>query len=129
MAKIEQESKSNVSASKLFTTQNIIRKKFEKAYLNRLEQENHTIKPVLSSVAPTSAQSSDLSATEVNSFHQKQPKRVHSTKIVRMNANHHINKLCERLSLILSSPLTSRAKHSHEINSILDELHDLGIIV
>lgn len=129
MSITENDSKSSDLASKLLTTQNVIRKKFEKACKNRIKQENHTIKPFLSSSAPASVPPSDSDAKEVSVHGQKQSEQAHSTKIGRMNANKSINILCERLSLLLSTPITKRVKHTHEINAIIDELHGLGIIV
>lgn len=128
--KTEPDNKSDTS--KVFTTQNVIRNKFEKARMVRLEFEHEadrTIKPITSNAIASTSRSSNDSTYKKNNF-SLQTQSQHDIP-VRINENNecNINALCKRLRLLLSSPIASSAKHTQEMNSILDELYVLGAII
>lgn len=124
-----------VSVSKLAATQSVIRNKFEKAYTNRIENENEvnsvmkplTTNPTLTTTTATSAQIAGDLESKNNSF------SLHNLSKTTNNAKQHDpNTLCEILrSLLVSSTTTTNADDvecMHSINAILDELRKLDIM-
>lgn len=104
--KNENGSRSNEIASKFTAAQNVIKKKFEEALMNRLEHErnvNHTIK-----------QTSNSTAIDAPGINECNP-----------------NELCIKLKSLIDASNRSEDKkiHNTEINSIIAKLYDLNILV
>lgn len=102
--------------SKLTATQNVIRNKFEKAYVNRLEHEhdvNQAMKPLTS---PTTSLLS-LVTPQNSSF---------KTSSLEIN---NINDLCKRLQKLINSPINTNDNRNQEITCIIGKLRELEIIV
>lgn len=141
--KTESASKSKMLASKLFTTQNIIKKKFKKARMNRVQQENdmnYTMKRLtplpctIASAISSDSQTKELDITARNHSLKKiisKNRLASKTKLMRTGKTkeYNINALCERLRLLLSSQIANNTINTHEINTILRKLHDLEIFV
>lgn len=137
------DSNSNMIASKRITTRNTIKKKFEKARMNRVEEENdmnHAMKPLTTlSYAITSAKSSDLKTRENNfSSRNRSSKKFLSNQCIAPKASlmqtdpkrqYNINVFCKRLRLLLSPQFVNSAICIQEISKILKQLHDLEIVV
>lgn len=137
------DSKSDMITSKLFTSQNIIKKKFEKARMNQVDQENDTNHAMKSLTtfphAIASALSSD-SKTKEPDFpyrnhaskkfisHQRLAPKTGLMETVKKR-EYNINTLCKRLRLLLSPQFANSEIHMHEISTILNDLHDLEIII
>lgn len=115
-----------VNDSKLSATQNIIRKKFEKAYTNRIEHEqdvNRVMNRLTTSPLSTKTDESesenkdfslrDLSKTTINTPQLRLSNKSYSNDAVKINKEIHRdpNALCDNLRLLL------------------EELRDLDIIV
>lgn len=134
-------SKNNVS--KLTTTQNVIRNKFKKAYMNRLENEDDVIcarKPI----QIQNATSVDLESKSNGFSHHKLLKTITTNTspllhpITKSHSNHTIKKkqydsntLCDILKIVLATSPTSTNSidmRMHQINAILDELCELRVI-
>lgn len=127
--KPKQKSMSNAISSQLAVTQNVIRNKFEKACINRLEHEkdvNQVLKPLIAN--PTSSSTCD-------DRHQQQQ----STAAVKIKLNESVksrlmrtsnpNELCARLRVLLAAANTTNVmKRIKEINAILEKLVELGIL-
>lgn len=101
--------------SKVFNTQSIIRNKYKKARMDRLELENETARtknPIIAnSIAIASAS-----------------KQINFSIPIQLKQSN-VNELCMRLRLLLSSSFANSDNHTQEMNSILNELHVLDIIV
>lgn len=94
------------TTSKISIAQNVIRNKFEKACMNRIEHErdvNQSLKPIIAD--------SLLTTTSANNEMQNDP-----------------NKLCVQLRLLINSSIATNADHTHEITTIIAKLRDLEII-
>lgn len=133
----ELDSKSNMFSSKLIATQNIIKKKLEKARMIRVEQENdtnHAMKPLTTfSHAIASAIPNELKTKKSDSASKKSISRQRLARKIRLtdekSRQNNINALCKRLRLLLSPQFANNAIHTHEISTILNDLHDLEIIL
>lgn len=98
--------------SKLTVTQNVIRNKFQKAYTNRLENEddlNRAMKPLITTTG----------------FEYK----TNSTTSKQQQQQHDPNTLCANLRILLASSHEFDDKARMQIKTILNELHDLEIII
>lgn len=107
--------------SKLTATQNVIRNKFKKAYTNRLEREhdvNRAMKPLTSSSTTTSL-------TNESGFKKKDEFSNHSIESRAIDSN----ELCNSLRKLLTSQIVDNVNHTHEINSIIEQLRELKIII
>lgn len=102
--------KSN-SIAKVSDTQNVIRKKFVKAYSNRIDYENdvnQSIKPLTCSQSTTTT------------------KKHKKNSLLKVN---NINKLCIRLQKHINSQISTNVNYSQEIRMIISKLRELGIVV
>lgn len=128
------------SGSKLTATQNVIRNKFEKAYTNRLVNKhdvNHAMKSL--TARRLSSSTTDLeSENNDSSLHNlskttttNNSSQLHLvTKINTEEKNHDPNTLCAILRILLtSSPKVGDMNCMRQINTILDELRELEIII
>lgn len=132
------------SMSNLNDTQNIIKKKFEKAYMNRLEHEddvNQAMKPLtavsasisddiesknvsLRDLSKTMNRTSQLRlASKSYSIHASESERNKTTQ-----KNQDPNALCDSLRMQLSSLFAGDMNCMQSINAILEQLRDLDII-
>lgn len=143
--KTKSDSKSNMIASKLFTTQNIIKKKFEKARMIRIAQEkdtNHAMKPLTPPPPPhvfATALSSDSKTKKIDFSSRKHSSKkpiLHGRLAPKIRLiqtakkrEYNINTLCKRLRLLLSPQFANSVINKHEISTILNDLHDLEIFV
>lgn len=143
--KNEQDGGSNANVSKIVDTQSIIRYKFKKACMNRLQDEhgmNQALKPFTTTnemetkVDDFSPQY--LSETSSNS-------RIHQPQLATKNISNHLlksgvsgttekrqqnpNELCERLRQLVTLQIGGNMNHTKEINSIIKELHKQNIII
>lgn len=110
--KTEHESMSNANdtTSKISITQSVIRKKFQKACMNRIERE-HDVNQALKPLIANSQTSSSTIAIETNNEMQNDP-----------------NELCVKLRSLINSSIAKNMDHTHEINSIIAKLHELEIL-
>lgn len=140
-----------VNDSKLTTTQNIIRNKFKQAYTNRVEHEydvNRALKPLTTSPlsTTTTTKTADLETEKKDSSLRDLSKTTNDTPQLRLSnksysihaiksqsietnkeKNRDPNELCNNLRMLLSS--AGDLNSMQMINAILEELHDLEIIV
>lgn len=134
------------NVSKLSATQNVLRKKFEKAYTNRLEHErevNQAMKPLTMSVSSSSSSSPSRTTAHFQSETvNSTPELDLSTKsyslhpfkseseLIKTNKEKQrdANVLCDSLRMLLPSLLTGDMNCMQSINSILEEMRDLEII-
>lgn len=100
--KIEHDSGSKKIASKITIVQNIIKKKYKKALMNRLEHEGN----VTQTINPHS-----IDAFGINDLSP--------------------NELCVKLKSLIDASIGNQDKKIHiaQINSIIAKLHDLDILV
>lgn len=106
-------------------TQNVIKKKFEKACKNRMKHEqdvDQALKPLIAAV-PVKIKR-DLSSKTIVVPTQNPMKHV------KNHANNDVNpnELCDKLRMLLASHLSGNAQ-TNEINSIIAKLKELKIIV
>lgn len=146
--------RSNKIKTKLAATQSVIKKKFKKAYANRLQHEhdvNQAIEPITTVATPTTStliptpslinnseseenniSLRDLSQTK-NIAHQLRlaTKSYYSYKNNRSARIDDPNELCDRLRLLLASRNADNETNTHirEIKSIVAKLHELGILI
>lgn len=105
---------------KLADVQNTIRIKFKKACKIRLECErnvNQAMKP--------------LTATKI-CMHQQSSAKIYSLNSIKDSSieTNNLNYLCNRLRVLLDSTnLDDDVQRTHEINAIINRLHDLKILV
>lgn len=117
--------------SKVFNAQSVIINKYKKARMDRLEREQEaarSIKPIIvdsNAVASTSRLSTDSAFKQINFSLPPSSKQSLS---VRPNEKT-VNALCKRLQLLLSTPFADSDNRTSEMNSILNELRALEIIV
>lgn len=139
----EEENVSNEIKIKLAATQDVIKNKFSKAYANRIDGENnlnHVMQPLL--------MGSTNDATSLSNTKQSQPmttkRKDADSKICKNNpdtsipfiknektihiSNDNPNELCDRLRMLLTL-FTNDVKHAEEINSIINKLRELEILV
>lgn len=140
------------SGSKLAATQSVLRKKFEKAYTIRIENENDvdsamkplTSKPTLTTTTTSAQITNDLesknndfslqniSKTTNNSTQLHLASKSHFDDAIKTNEakQHDPNTLCAILRLLLASSSTNALdlKCMQAINTILDELRKLDIM-
>lgn len=96
------------SLAKIFATQKVIKKKFEKAYSNRLDHENdvnQAMKPLTCSRSTT--------------------KQINKNSLLKIND---ANELCNRLQKLINSQISNNDNYSQEINMIISKLRELKII-
>lgn len=115
---------------KLTDTRNIIRKKFKKACLNRLECErdaNQAMKPL------ATINTDNLTSVEHDSPLPKATTTTKTTKIYTHQSRiieNDPNDLCARLrSLLASKKSCDYAQRIEEIKSIIAKLYDLNVLV
>lgn len=102
-------------------TQNVIRNKFQKACMNRIDHENkqnQAMEPlhIESSNNEKSSTTTTLIAKQVDCVNEeKEPDDP--------------NELCNRLRLLINSQIADNVNHMHEINSIVAKLAELEILV
>lgn len=140
----EVDSISNANLLKTFDTQNIIRNKFKKACTNRLERENdanQAMRPLteISTLAPLSndLEYKDNEFSSHNSSKSQIIKAIHQPRLAANKSRsarekekeHDPNELCNRLRLLVTAQIAGNVNKMQEINSIIAELRDLGIIV
>lgn len=129
-----------VSASKLTATQNVLRKKYNKAYMNRVEHErevNEAMKPHTVSLSTSTTKTADFESETVNST----PEELHllsksysmhpvKSELIKRNEEKQrdANALCDSLRKLLPSLLTGDMNCMQSINNILEEMRDMGII-
>lgn len=119
----------NSIESKIFTTRNVIKNKFEKVRMSRIELEAEAARTMkLNNIHPNvitsdSALSCDSQPKEISFAHPKQNMQLNE------ETNCIINALCKRLRLLISSPLSNTVNRTQEMNSILDKLRALDILV
>lgn len=117
-----------VIASKATNTQSVIINKYKKARMNRLEREHEStraIKPLfVDSSAVASHLSNDSASKQTNFSLPTQSKKSDVQASDKL-----VNALCARLRLLLTTPFANSENHTGEMNSILNELRALGIIV
>lgn len=97
------------SLAKITDTQKVIRKKFVKAYANRIDHEkdvNQTMKPLTGT------------HTAINKNRKK--------KLLKVN---NINELCNELQMFINSQISGNTNYSQEIKMIISKLRELNIIV
>lgn len=111
--KKEEDSSSKSFNKKITDAKNTIRKKFKKAYMNRLESEcevNRAINP--------------LTRTKRNKF--SLPGASAAQKIETSDPN----VLCTRLRVLLAASKTSNeVQRTDEMNAIINRLHELGLLI
>lgn len=118
-----QEKPEQKSMAQLAVTQNVIRNKFKKAFIKRIDREhdvNQVVKPFTSNPASSSTsydmdmqgQHQQSTAVEINFWRMIDP-----------------NELCNRLRTLLASTNTFDAKHTEEINAIIRTLRELEILL
>lgn len=122
------ESNNNAICSKAYKTRSVIKNKYAKARMDRLEHEQEvarTIKPIIdnSNTVASASHLSYNSTAEQSIF--SVPSQMNQSKTVRKN----VNELCARLRLLLSTTFASNDNHTPEIKMILNELHTHNIIV
>lgn len=104
---------------KLIAAQNVIRNKFKKAYMNRIEHENdinHAIKPL-------HIESLNFITSSTNNASDSQH------DIIFKNKSDDSNSLCDRLRLLLASQMNGNDQHTEDINSIITKLRESKILV
>lgn len=137
------------SMSKIIATKNVIRNKFKKACLNRIENENNVNKTMKSLTAITPS-TCDLESKNYDFSHQQLSNTKNDSPqthlSIKSQSNHAIksrplktfgkkhqhdpNALCDNLRILLASmPNVGDVKCMHQIKTILDELRKLGIII
>lgn len=131
---------SQKSTSKLTATQKIIRKKFKKAFTNRIKNENNTnhaihlttnvdLKPKnreFSETYDVSLQPHSHSTTKSSSNHAVESRTNKTNK----KAYHDPNLLCNSLKILLAASLKDcEEKQMQQIKSILSEMRKLEIII
>lgn len=121
--KIERMSDSNESTAKLTAIQNVIRNKFKKAHLNRLERENDVNHTLNKSKQHSSAIKSSLT-TMIPAI-----KTIKAGRNIEMQYPIDPNDLCTQLRLLINASIAGKVNRTCEINSIIAKLHELEIIV
>lgn len=112
--KKEEDSRPKSNMLKITNAQKTIKKKFKKAYTNRLECEREVIR----AIKPLNTK------TKQNEF--TLPGASTTLKIETSDPN----VLCTRLRVLLASSKTSnKVQHTDEINSIINRLHELGLLI
>lgn len=139
-----QEKMNQDSVSKITATQNVIRNKFKKAYKNRLDHEhdvNQAMKPLTVTSSSTltdnlESKNSNFSKTVNGAPQLRLPTKSFSnhaikSELIKTNKEKHRdpNALCDSLRMLLSSQHASGAHSTLTVNKILEELHDLEIII
>lgn len=124
---------------KTIDTQDVIRKKFEKACMNRLEREhdvNQAMKPLTEISTLTSTLISDeLEPRDIDfPFQNSSKQQLHSaanksTKSRLIRKNHDPNELCDRLRILLTTQIAGNVNQMQEIQTIIAELRNLEVIV
>lgn len=104
---------------KLLETQSIIKNKFNKAYANRLEQEDNLFQTTSTSPLHPVESSNDATSLSITK---------HSINITHNNPNNP-NELCDKLRLLLSTMIDGDVKHREEMNAIVTRLRELNILV
>lgn len=107
-----------INVSKLTATQNIIRKKFENAYKIRVEHENN-VNQAIKPVTPSTILLTNDSEVEIDDF----PNQSFESRVI------HPNELCNNLRKLLASQIVDNVNRTHEINSIIEQLRELKIII
>lgn len=111
--------------NQLTTTQNVIRNKFKKAYANRLEHEHH-VKQTLNQASPLSTTTaSPLSTTTTMIPANKSSSDAKANNEMQF----HPNQLCDKLRLLMNSPVADSLYQKREISFIIKKLRELEIIV
>lgn len=123
------DSKSNTNKlKKIADTQSIIRKKFKKAYANRLEREhevNQVMKPLIE--PSTSTKKYDMQPQHRQIHAKNDSKRSVKYKLAISNEP---NDLCNRLRIIsASSNAVVDVKHTEEKNAIITRLRELNLLL
>lgn len=146
--KMKPDSESNEIVSKFIATRNVIKNKFAKACMNRMEHERderEAIKP-LTSFLDSRSHALNLKSKGNESKKMsllKSPIKT-DTKIYRSYLERAIkmrkiqknkekkddpNELCNRLKKLLKLQIASNGNHEQEVHSIIKKLHDLDIFV
>lgn len=125
---------------KFTTTQNIIKNKFEKAYMKRLENEDDVdnalqslTKDNLSLSSSSLTEDVDFSLPKLSKRTTKNSSQVH-LKDVNEREQRDPNALCDNLRILLvttpsvDDDITIKI-HMQKINAILNELRDIKIII
>lgn len=125
----KKETDNGTIASKVYNAQNVIKNKYKKARMDRIEREHDSLR----SIEPIKANSNTVASHLSNDLASKQinfslPRQSKQSTSVQTNENV-VNKLCVRLQLLLATPFASSDNHTREMNSILNELRALDIIV
>lgn len=121
--KTDEISRSNAIMMKLAVTQNVIRKKFEKACMNRLEQENdvkQAMKPHMESLNDATSLSIAKQSQPITNY--KKLQEIRSVQYIKNTNNP--NELCNRLRMIAGD-----VKHVEERNAIIMKLRELEILL
>lgn len=110
------------------TTQNVIRNKFQKAYANRLEHEqdveqsmkSHTVSPLPTPASPitTTSVTTTIPATTTSSDAKTNNEMQFDP-----------NQLCDKLRVLMNSPVADSLHQKREISFIIKKLRELEIIV
>lgn len=114
--------------SQFVNTQNIIRNKFEKAYMNRIKHEQPLLmnSSIDGASLSTTKQSRAMKITAKVSD-SKNYKKDLETSVLYIN---NPNELCERLRILLSTMhADDNAKHVEEIHNIIMKLNELDLLV
>lgn len=118
------------SASKLTTTQNVIRNKFEQAYTNRLEHEHNVNRVMNSLTSDSKCKEHDFPSQHLSkSSTRKNLQQLQLTTESYPIHSNDPNDLCTSLRKLLSSQIADNVNRTHEINSIIDQLREHEIII
>lgn len=124
-ASLQEKNESNEITKKFIQTQNIIKKKFSKAYANRLENENnlnHVMQPILLETS---------NETDISLSTAKQVGPMSTKQFVNINSKsfNDPNELCDRLRQILSSLTVYDERYIDEMNAIIMKLRELDLLL
>lgn len=139
-----QEKKNEPNEIKMMEAQNIIKKKFGKAYANRLEQENDLIQAVhplqtdssndatsLSIIKQprtlTLIRDADINNNNCKQDHETSVQYIKNANIIRKSFINP-NEMCDRLRKIFSLMTVGETEYVEEMNAIIMKLRELEIL-
>lgn len=123
--KINQDSESGATISKIAFTRNIIRKKYKEAFMNRIVNEQE-IKRHANIETQTYDLQSDQNRSQTKTKNKKHQRTTTTTDIC---SKQDPNELCMRLRILMSASMAGNAHNACEIREIISKLRELEIIV
>lgn len=122
----------HVSVSNLTDVQHAIKNKFVKAFSSRIEHERNVNHAIKSLIPPNNLKSKNNDhPKQLHLPTKKNSKHVNKSQLIKSDKNKHCdpNALCIRLRKLLSSGSTDEMLHMQSVNAILEQLHELDMII